>query len=379
MPNRYQQHGKLLGCVAAGVVLAGAGIIAVTPATRHLSDAQPRDIALAAGEEDIVLDLVRHGKTVSTGVVAGNLLPGSPLSELGQHEAQDVGSQLFSQLGGPDGVAGIFEGQNIRMAETGAPFATLEHMTPQILPGLNEIGGGIYAGDPYSGPGGILYDLTLLTWAFGFDFVPLPGSLDFNGIAFEEYFNNAVQTMYADAVANPVISANGQITDVAVSGEAAISTWTLLNVKNPDLAIFLPRFVDTVISPEEHPFLSNAGVVDIEGNPTEGWTLVSFDGQPIPQDPGLLTQLIVDFRDLITPPQMATYNLVEAALTGDPTTIQDALQAGAHSVGAAIVQFPASVIDDIVYVVQSLGADVAAGDSAATLADAFGSLVLGLT
>ncbi len=378
MPNLYQQQGKLLGCVAAGVALAGAGVIAVTPATTPLSDAHVRDIQLTAGEEDIVIDLVRHGKTVSTGVVAGNVLPGSPLSDLGQEEATDVGHQLANQLGSPDAVAGIFEGQNIRMAETAAPFAMLEQMTPQIFSGFNEIGGGIYAGDPYSGPGGILYDLTLLAWAFGLDFVPMPGSVDFNGIAFEESFSNAVQTMYGDAVANPVVSANGQITDVAFSGEAAISTWTLLNVKNPDLAIFLPRFADAVTSPEEHPFLSNAGVVDIEGNPTEGWTLVSFDGQPIPQDPGLLTQLIVDVRDLITPPQVATYNVIEAALTGDPTTIQDALQTGLQSVGAAIVQFPESVINDIVYAVQNLGADVAAGDSAATLVDAFGSLVLGL-
>ncbi|GFG72655.1 hypothetical protein [Mycobacterium botniense] len=265
------------------------------------------------------------------------------------------------------------------MAQTAAPFAALEQETPHILSGLNEIGGGIYAGDPYSGPGGILYDLTLLTWAFGYEFVPMPGSLDFNGIAFEDYFSNAVATMYADALANPIVSANGQVTDVAFSGEAAISTWTLLNAKNPDLAIFLPRFVEAVLSPEKHPFLPNAGVVELEGNPTEGWTLVSFDGQPIPQDPGLLTQLIVDFRDVITPPQMAIYNLVEAALTGNATTIQDALAAGVYSVGAAIAQFPQSVIGDIGYVVQNLAADVAARDSAMALIDAFGSLVFGLT
>ncbi|WP_246216612.1 histidine phosphatase family protein [Mycobacterium botniense] len=185
---------------------------------------------------------------MSTGVVAGNVLPGSPLSDLGQDEAQEVGTQLANQLGSPDAVAGIFEGQNIRMAQTAAPFAALEQETPHILSGLNEIGGGIYAGDPYSGPGGILYDLTLLTWAFGYEFVPMPGSLDFNGIAFEDYFSNAVATMYADALANPIVSANGQVTDVAFSGEAAISTWTLLNAKNPDLAIFLPRFVEAVLS-----------------------------------------------------------------------------------------------------------------------------------
>ncbi|WP_343601874.1 phosphoglycerate mutase family protein [Mycobacterium sp.] len=362
-------------CVGAGLALAGAGVIAVTPVITPLPAVDAPTIRLAAGEESIVLDIVRHGKTVSTGVVAGNLLPGSPLSDLGQEEAQTVGTQLFNQLGGPDGVAGIFIGQNVRMEETAAPFVGLEQMTPQTLSGLNEIGGGIYAGTPYSGPGGILYDLTLLAWAFGVDLVPMPGSFDFTGVVFEDSFNTAVQTMYADALANPVVSANGQVTDVAVSGEAAISTWTLMNVKNPDLAIFLPRFVEGVLSPESHPFLSNAGVVEVEGNPTEGWTLVNFDGQPIPADPGLLTQLVVDVRDLIMPPQIATYNLLEAALTGDPATIENTFAAGAQSVGEAIVRFPESVIGDIVYAIQNLFTDVAAGEP---IGDAFGSLVLGL-
>jgi hypothetical protein len=197
------------------------------------------------------------------------------------------------------------------MSETAAPFATLEDMTMQPLNGLDEIGGGIYADDPPSSPGDYLYELTVLAWAFGLRFVLLPGSNDYDGVQFEENFGSAVDTMYNDAVADPVVSANGQITDVAFSGEAAISTWTLMNVNNPDTSIFLPLFIES-LSPTGEPFLPNAGQVMIEGNPTEGWTLVSFNGTPIPQDPGLLTELIVDVRNLITAPQTATYNIFEA-------------------------------------------------------------------
>jgi hypothetical protein len=113
----------------------------------------------------------------------------------------------------------------------------------------------------------------------------------------------------------------------------------------------------------------------IEGNPTNGWTLVSFDGTPVPEDPGLLTELIVDVRNLITAPQTAAYNIFEAAVAS-PTTLTSTIQDGLQSVGTAIVQFPESVIDDITAAAQDLSTDVAAGE---TFSDAFGSVILGLT
>ncbi|MGH3971083.1 MAG: histidine phosphatase family protein, partial [Mycobacterium sp.] len=261
------------------------------------------------------------------------------------------------------------------MIETAAPLLADEGLPFQATPDLNEIGGGIYAGDLLSSPGGILYELTEAAWAFGFLSVPLPGSNYFNGVDFEESVNSAVQTMYNDDLTDPILSANGNITDVAVSGEAAISTWVLLNTTNPDVAIFIPRLIESLTSGDTTPFLSNAGIVQVEGNPTDGWTLVSFDGQPIPADPGLLTQLIVDFRNLIDPPQIAGQNIFEAALTGDPTTIEDALQTGLQNISTAITQFPESVLNDTVTAVQTLVADVAAGQ---TFTDAFDSAIVGL-
>jgi hypothetical protein len=362
----------------AAVGLVGASVIAVTPVTAPFPGVQLPDIQLTAGEEDIVIDFVRHGQTEPPGgvvAVASNGLPGFPLSDTGQQQAVDVGHQLVNEFG--PHVAGIFGGYEQRMIETATPFLTDEGLTSQAfqpLNGFDEIGGGIYADDPPSSPGDYLYELTVFAWVLGLRFVPLPGSNDFNGVQFEENFGGAVDTAYNDAVADPVVSANGQITDVVFSGEAAISTWTLMNVNNPDLAILLPLFIESVVNPDK-PFLPNVGQVEIEGNPTEGWTLVSFNGTPIPADPGLLTQLIVDTRDLITPPQTAAYNIFEAALTGDPTTIESALQTGVQNVGAAIVQFPGSVINDTVAAVQDLGTDVAAGES---FSDAFGSAILGL-
>jgi hypothetical protein len=111
-----------------------------------------------------------------------------------------------------------------------------------------------------------------------------------------------------------------------------------------------------------HPIPNGAGVgvsiwgltrqVVIQGDPQDGWTLVSWDGTPI-GPANLLTELFVDLRDLITAPQMASYDIWQALLTLDPTTISQAFETGLDQVGAAITQFPVSVIDDIVDAVGS--------------------------
>jgi len=377
-----------LPCRAA-IALISAGAIVFTVFTRpaaHLPGVYVPDIRLSAGNEpDIVIDFVEHGvvtNQVLPDQVGGTLgisglPPGTALSEVGEQEAQAVGQQLFSELGGPRGVAGIFAGVDIRMPETIAPFAALEDMTTQMLTGLDEMDGGIYAGNSILTPAGVLFYLTLLAWSFGLDSVPMPGSVDFNGAAFEDMFTNAVDTMYNDALANPVVSDNGDITVVAGSGEAAISSWVLGNVKNPDLAFFAPRFLESLITGDAGGlFLPNGDVVDVTGNPEDGWTLVSWASQAIPQNPGLLTELVVDIRNLIAPPQIAVNNFVEATLTGDPATMDSALQAGLQSVGAAIGQFPGSVVTDTVDELANLVNDLAAGE---TFSNAFESTILGLT
>jgi hypothetical protein len=62
----------------------------------------------------------------------------------------------------------------------------------------------------------------------------------------------------------------------------------------------------------------------------------------------------------IEAPQAAARNVYEALQGGDPAAIGSALQAGAQSVGAAMVQFPGAVIDDIVGASTNLGTDTGA-------------------
>jgi hypothetical protein len=370
--------------VIASVALIGAGVIVITPTTGAAPTVHVARVKLTSGDaQDIVIDIVRHGQRLppfNEVVTPSPDYPGPPLSDLGQLQAQDVGNQLFNELG--QHVAGIFSGQSIRDLETAAPFATLEHLSDavQVLPGLNELDSGIYAGDPLDSLGGYLYQVTPFLWTtFGLVSVPIPGSSDVNGIVSDSKFTDAVDAMYNAAMANPVVSADGQITDVAFNNEADVAAWVALNVKNPDIPILLTGTIQQFLNPDGdgNALLPGGGVVEIEGNPTDGWTLVSWDGQPVPADPGLLTQLVMDLRDLIIAPQTAAWNIYEAALGGDPTTLETAFQAGVQSIDAALVQFPESVINDIIDASQNLATETgaqAAGDAGMSLSDVFASL-----
>jgi hypothetical protein len=296
-------------------------------------------------------------------------------------QAQDVANQLHNELG--EQVAGIFSGQAIRDINTAAPFADLENMANdvQILPGLNEIDSGIYAGQPIASLAGFLYQLTPLMWTlFGLVLMPIPGSgEDPNGVAMNENFTDAVNTMYNAALANPVVSDNGQITDVAFNNEADAAAWVALNVKNPDIGFLLPLTIQTMFADNDgSPLLPNTGIIQIEGNPTDGWTLVSWNGTPIPPDPGLLTELVMELRNLIIAPQTALWNIYEAIAGGDPTTIESALQTGIQDVGAAIAQFPQTVFNDLADALANLGTETsgqAAGETGTTLSDVFAALI----
>ena len=93
--------------------------------------------------------------------------------------------------------------------------------------------------------------------------------------------------------------------------------------------------------------LPYTGQVVVDGSPGD-WTLVSWDGTPVPQDLGLPTDLFVDFRNLIEAPQFAGYDVYEALLTGNSATIDAAVQAGVSQLDTALTQFPVAVFDDIV-------------------------------
>jgi hypothetical protein len=289
-----------------------------------------------ADDGSIVLDFVRHGESGDLTAV-NTMVPGPELTDIGQQQAK----ALVDVLSG-SGIDDIYASAMIRSQETAAPLADALNLPIQILPGLNEIDAGIFEGIPVNVGdlplGGALYLLAPLAWTLGFDLVPqLGSSIDPNGVAFDESFSGAVQSIYDGSAG----TGTGTVTDAVFSHEAAIATWTLMNVNNPDFSIVLQEFLST------GELLPYTGQVVVDGSPGD-WTLVSWDGTPVPQDPGLGTELFVDFRNLIAAPQFAGYDIYEALLTGNSTTIDTALQTGLSQVDTALTQFPVEVFDQIV-------------------------------
>lgn len=284
--------------------------------------------------QSIVIDFVRHGQT--PGNVANLLdtaVPGPPLTALGQQQAANVAAVLAPQ--GP--FAGIFDSQLIRTQQTAAALAAYPGMpTPQVLAGLNEINAGLFEGLGQI-PAGLFYIVGPFVWTLGFPAFPMltPGSTTPFGVLFANGFNDAVQTMYNTALANPVLAADGNVTVVSYSSALTIETGTLMMVDNPNPLLMFTHS------------LPNTGVVVVKGSPQGGWTMVSYDGIPVPPA-NLPTQLFVDVRNLITAPQYATFDIGQALFSGNPATIVNAVRDGVRDVTTATVHFPFAVTEDLI-------------------------------
>ncbi|MBS9533992.1 phosphoglycerate mutase family protein [Mycobacterium sp. M1] len=345
---------------AAGIALVGVGLVTVTPVTAAASAAAHLvDIQLTA--EDITLDLVRHGQsTDDVNNILGTTPPGAHLSALGETQAADVAAAIQKEF--PDGIAGIYASELVRTQETAAALAGLPGMpSVTVLPDLNEIPAGLVEGHPRDLFTEASFFLPMASWILGNVLVSEPGT-SYNGVVFNDQVNNAVDTIY-----NNTIAGNGPMTDVAYSSGGDIAIWTLMNVKNPDIW----PIIQTVLANGGPP--PNAGQAVLEGNPTDGWTMVSWDGIKVPATPDLFTGLFVDFRNVIVAPQIALWHIWEAIQGGDQTDISNAIHTGFNQVVAALQQFPQSVIDTITQATaDSTGG--AGGAAAESLGDVIGSL-----
>jgi broad specificity phosphatase PhoE len=285
-----------------------------------------------ADDGSIVLDFIRHGESGDMTAI-NTMVPGPDLTATGEQQASDLIGTLHVS-----GVDEIWASTMVRSQETAAPLADALHLSIEPLqPGLNEIDAGIFEGAPVNvgdlPVGGALYLLAPALWTLGFTSVPELGSTDANGIVFDARVDEAIQHIYDGSTAGGV--------DAVFSHEGTIAIWTLMNVDNPDFGLVLNELFTT------GELLPYTGQVVIDGSPGD-WTLVSWDGTAVPSDPGLLTDLFVDFRDLIEVPQLAGYNISEAFLAGNAAAIDSAIQVGLGQVDTALAQFPVAVFDDIV-------------------------------
>jgi broad specificity phosphatase PhoE len=300
--------------------LLSAAILSASPAVAWADDGS------------IVLDFIRHGESGDMTAI-NTMVPGPDLTATGENQASDLAAALKLS-----NIVEIWASTMVRSQETAAPLAHELGLTIEpFQSGLNEIDAGIFEGAPVNVGdlplGGALYLLAPALWTLGLTSVPELGSTDANGIVFDERVSDAIQTIYNGSTAGD--------TDAVFSHEGTIAIWTLMNVNNPDYALVLKDLFTT------GELLPYTGQVVVDGSPGD-WTLVSWDGTAVPADPGLPTDLFVDFRNLIEAPQLAGYDIYEALLAGNTATIDSAIQAGIGQVDSALAQFPIAVFDDVV-------------------------------
>jgi len=205
--------------------------------------------AHASDHHSIVLTFIRHAEsTANTADIIDTSVPGPDITALGAGQAAAVASQLSVNR-----YDGIFASTMVRTQETAAPLAQTLGEPVTVLAGLREIEAGQNEGLPvasapkYPAPG---------VWLRGDRTARIPGSI--NGEEFEARFNEAVKAIYDTGETNPVAFSHG----------FAMMFWVLMTVKNPDTSL------------ADSP-LSNTAHVVVTGNPTDGWTLVNWDGMPV--------------------------------------------------------------------------------------------------
>jgi len=271
--------------------------------------------------EAMTLTLVRHGESEANAAgVIDTSVPGPHLTELGRQQAEAVADALAA-----NNYDGVYASSMIRTQETAAPLAEILGLPIVVLPGLREINAGVFEGaSANDGLGRLGYALPPVAWTLGARFVPVLGGED--GNAFDARVDDAIKTIYDSGDRNAVAFSHG----------ATTMFWVMMNADNPDLGLLLSHQ------------LGNTAVVVVEGNPEDGWKLVSWDGVEVAAEPSLATKLFVDVRNVVTAPQTAVYRIGQAFATGDISKIVNAIRDGVVDVATKVIGFVPKVVGDVV-------------------------------
>lgn len=193
------------------------------------------------------LILARHGQTPAN--VAGSLdttLPGPGLTGLGTRQAQALAGDLAGQP-----IDAVFASEATRAQLTAAPTAHGRRMQVEVLPGTFEIQAGSLE-KRTDWPSVQIYIDTLRLWREGDLTASAPGG------------ENGHQMLERVDAAIAAICARGLTSALLVSHGALIRSWAGLRC---------PDVVDLAARP-----LDNTGVVALDGDPVDGWGLVSWTG-----------------------------------------------------------------------------------------------------
>jgi broad specificity phosphatase PhoE/regulator of protease activity HflC (stomatin/prohibitin superfamily) len=300
--------------------LKGLGV-ALTASALLVMSALP-----AWAAENMTITFIRHGQ--SYGNTSGNIdtqVPGPVLTPDGQRQAKDIAAKL-----GDRNFDGIYASTMVRTQQTAVPMSQYLGLPIQVLPGLQEIEAGKYEGTPERA--GLFGYLTApLAWAGlsvtpppNVSFNPITPNLDafipsaadpttgLNGHQFEDRVNGALQTIYDNGDRNAAVFSHG----------GTIMIWTMMNAKNLSAEQKIMLFT-------QHP-LGNTGVVVVEGNPEDGWSLVEWNGVKIAgMQKGPIENVLTQVRTLSRQLNSVVQDVASAFQTGNVGKILTAINHGA--------------------------------------------------
>ncbi len=196
------------------------------------------------------LFLLRHGQTHSN--VSGALdtaFPGADLTDLGQRQAQAAARAI-----GDQGIGAIAVSTLARTHQTARPAATQLDLTPVEHDGLREITAGDF--EMRADEDAVLgYLGTIAHWLDGDLERPMPGGE--TGTAFLARYDEAIASTCGQGVDSALVVSHG----------AAIRTWVTHRASGDHAPI--------------HEGLHNTGCITLDGSPEDGWTIVTWDREPI--------------------------------------------------------------------------------------------------
>jgi broad specificity phosphatase PhoE len=195
----------------------------------------------------ITLTFIRHAQSdANANGIVDTSVPGPGLSRDGQSQAQQLAHSHHD-------FDAVYASTMARAQQTAAPLAAELGKQVEVLQGIQEINAGWFNGKPVSMDPST-YLLAPADWLRGDIQNSIPGSI--SGKEFNNQFTAAVNKIYNSGHSKPVV----------FSHLYAIEYWTLMNTTNAK---------DSLAT--SHP-VPNTGRVVITGNPTNGWTLVDWDG-----------------------------------------------------------------------------------------------------
>ncbi|WP_418002203.1 histidine phosphatase family protein [Mycobacterium sp. PDNC021] len=310
--------------------LKGLGV-ALTASALLVMSALP-----AWAAENMTITFIRHGQsTANAENRIDTQVPGPVLTADGQQQAKDIAAKL-----GDRNFDAIYASDMVRTQLTATPMSQYLGLPIQVLPGVHEIEAGMFENGQERGAAGLGYISYPLAWAglkinvdpvthavsYGYldpanpnytdPSRAIPGGaaqpVSLNGNDFDARVNASLEQIYNNGDRNAAVFAHG----------GTIMFWTLMNAKNLSPEQKLNLFATAP--------LGNTGVVVVEGNPTDGYNLVEWNGIKIAgMQKGPIENVLTQVRTLSRQLGGVVQDVAAAFKTGDVGQILNAINRGA--------------------------------------------------